>query len=212
MGARSRQDQRTIRSRKARLAYAFERAHLERPRLEPREHLGLLAQGRGAIDPEVAGIARSEVRARLLKQRGNAAQQAGEAVLVGGGQRIGKREEVDHRGGGRTLVLRDIAAVGEHGRVVGGIARPGPADPQVEVEAVHLGLYEAKVGRLERQEAARFDRSKPGEVPWQGLRLGLHRIRAVIGNAVPDGGLLEIAPLLGESHEVVVTAGGAGGK
>ncbi len=84
--------------------------------------------------------------------------------------------------------------------------RPGPEDPVVEFEAVHLGPDDLAVDAALDRPAGRVD---GGEAVLESLDTALlsgHGFGRMIGHATDDAGLLEFVELLPEGQQVVVAS------
>ena len=178
---------------------------------ELRQDRRLLAQVLRAVGPEVATTAH-QVSPGLLQSRGDGAQALGKLGRGGGVQGEAELPEFDGTDGPGPLAGRLVAAVVEHGAIEGRVVRPGPQHAVVEVQARHLRPDQVPVDLVVRSPARGVEGGEPLAHRRQGLGLGRHRLRGVIGDAALDLRPLEGPPLLEEGHQLVMGRGTGGGR
>ena len=174
---------------------------------QPEELRALALLGANPQPPQVARVA-DEVPPCLVEEARDRLQPGPQRRHLRRGKGERQAPQLDRPRHRRPFAQRGVALGVDHHRVERGIAGPGPQHTVVEVEAVHLGPHELAVDEPRDRPAARVDRLEAGPHLRQSACLLLHGGRRVVGDSVPHPRWLERAPLLEQSDEAFVGAGG----
>ena len=173
----------------------------------------------GALGPFLAGPEAPEVGRVLDEVRPGLGQygryrrelfaQEGPAAFIG---REGQLPEVQDAVDLGALAKRDIGFGRLDDGVEAGDPRPGPEDPVVELEPVHLGPDDLVVDAPVDGPGGGID---GGQAVLEGLEaapLDGHGRGCVVGHAAGDARLLELAEILPERQEALVGPAGGSGR
>ena len=170
-------------------------------------NLGL--HGPDTTHPESSGVL-NQIRACLVEQTGDGLDTCRQFPGIAFVQRMRIGPDFDRWIGIGAFVGGNIAASGMNEPVKGRISGPGPADPVIECQAVHLGPDQAIVHLSGDRPAAGVDSVESPPVNAQFLVLGGHGRGRVIGHPSNHPRLFKTTPLFEECQQILVTTGARG--
>jgi hypothetical protein len=155
--------------------------------------------------PEIACVAPGQVGPGLIQQRRNGPDPLGQLGGVRVRQRVLVGPEVDPAVDHRALVGRHVALGRVDRHVERRIPCPRLSHPVVEVEPVHLGADQVPVDLLLHRPPGGAQSVQPVHPRRERGVLGSHGLGRVVRNTVRERRSFELAPLLEQLNELLVS-------